>query len=110
MTRIILGLHAEGQKISREILSQLSPYLTRHISRFGDYVVDLSRQLQPLDEESELQVREDPPLQCRASIPCGTVLHVFLLYPSFVLRKPLQGFHPRPTETGRFRAAAYRLQ
>jgi hypothetical protein len=56
MTRIIRGLHAEGQKITRETLSQLSPYLTRHISRFGDYIVDLSRQPQPLDEESELLV------------------------------------------------------
>jgi TnpA family transposase len=56
MTRIIRGLHAEGQKISRETLSQLSPYLTRHISRFGDYIVDLSRQPQPLHEESELLV------------------------------------------------------
>ena len=37
MTRVIRELHGEGYEISREDLAALSPYLTRHIKRFGDY-------------------------------------------------------------------------
>jgi hypothetical protein len=32
-------------------VAALSPYLTRHIKRFGDYVLDLSVRPDPLDEE-----------------------------------------------------------
>ena len=30
-----------GYEVRREHLAQLSPYLTGHVERFGDYVVDL---------------------------------------------------------------------
>jgi Tn3 transposase DDE domain len=35
-------LMAEGYPVKREDVAALSPYLTRHIKRFGDYFVDLS--------------------------------------------------------------------
>ena len=56
MTQIIRRLKTEGQKVSRETLARLNPYLTQPISSFGNYRVDLNRLPQPLDVESELMV------------------------------------------------------
>lgn len=39
-TRIIRELIREGWKITREDLAVLSPYVTSHIKRFGDYLID----------------------------------------------------------------------
>ena len=41
MTDVLHSLAHEGHEIRREYLAQLSPYLTGHVKRFGDYVVDL---------------------------------------------------------------------
>jgi TnpA family transposase len=54
MTRVIRDLQCEGYEISRDDLAALSPYLTRHIKRFGDYYFDLGDVPQPL--ESDLSV------------------------------------------------------
>ena len=54
MTTIIRELHGEGYEISRDDLAALSPYLTRHIKRFGDYYFNLGNVPQPL--ESDLSV------------------------------------------------------
>lgn len=54
MTRVIRELQGEGYEISRDDLAALSPYLTRHIKRFGDYYFDLGNVPQPL--ESDLSV------------------------------------------------------
>jgi hypothetical protein len=43
-------LIAEGYPVKREDVTALSPYLTRHIKRFGDYFIDLSTPPQPLSE------------------------------------------------------------
>ncbi len=50
-TRIIKDLMNEGFQVKSEDLKTLSPYLTKHIKRFGDYVVDLSEIPPPLDIE-----------------------------------------------------------
>jgi TnpA family transposase len=50
-TQILRDLASEGYTLSREAVAALSPYLTRHIKRFGDYVLDLSVRPDPLDEE-----------------------------------------------------------
>jgi len=50
-TQILRDLASEGYTLSREAVVALSPYLTRHIKRFGDYVLDLSARPDPLDEE-----------------------------------------------------------
>ena len=44
---------AEGYPVKREDVAALSPYLTRHVKRFGDYFIDVSVPPQPL-AESEL--------------------------------------------------------
>ena len=54
----IQSLSAEGQKIERLSLATLSPYLTRHLKRYGDYVVDLSTTPQPLEGAITLQIEE----------------------------------------------------
>ena len=50
-TRIIDSLIREGFEIKAEDLKALSPYLTKHIKRFGDYVVDMSQIPPPLEIE-----------------------------------------------------------
>jgi TnpA family transposase len=50
-TRIIQELLTEGYKVTAEDLKFLSPYLTAHIKRFGEYVLDLSEIPPPLDIE-----------------------------------------------------------
>jgi len=50
-TRIIKNLMLDGFEVKAEDLKILSPYLTAHIKRFGDYVVDLSEIPPPLDVE-----------------------------------------------------------
>lgn len=49
-SRILHELMAEGYPVNRDDVSALSPYLTRHVKRFGDYVIDLSVIPQPLSE------------------------------------------------------------
>ncbi|WP_321994430.1 Tn3 family transposase, partial [Xanthomonas citri] len=49
MTRVLAQLRDEGSNISTEVLAGLSPYRTSHINRFGDYTLDLKRQVEPID-------------------------------------------------------------
>ncbi|EWC49319.1 transposase [Xanthomonas citri pv. glycines str. 8ra] len=49
MTRVLAQLRDEGSNISPEVLAGLSPYRTSHINRFGDYTLDLKRQVEPID-------------------------------------------------------------
>ena len=53
----IQSLHSEGHKVDRESLAVLSPYLTRQLKRFGDYVVDLQSIPQPLETAIPLPVK-----------------------------------------------------
>ncbi len=41
MSRIIQQLRREGWSICKEDLARLSPYLTSHIKRFGDFILNL---------------------------------------------------------------------
>lgn len=50
-TRIIEKLIREGFEVKPEDLKALSPYLTKHIKRFGDYIVDMSEIPPPLEIE-----------------------------------------------------------
>ncbi len=45
----VQALSAEGYKINRPLLATLSPYLTRHLKRYGDFVIDLQTVPQPLE-------------------------------------------------------------
>lgn len=49
-SRILYEMKAEGYPIKREEVAALSSYLTSHLKRFGDYVIDLSVVPQPLSE------------------------------------------------------------
>ena len=51
MTEALRALVEEGYPVKREDLTQLSPYLTAHVKRFGDYVIDLETNPPPLDGE-----------------------------------------------------------
>jgi len=51
MTRALHGLRADGVQIDREAVAALSPYIRSHISRFGQYTLDLSRTPPPVDYE-----------------------------------------------------------
>jgi TnpA family transposase len=55
-TRIIKNLMLDGFEVKAEDLKILSPYLTAHIKRFGDYVVDLSEIPPSLDVEYTFSV------------------------------------------------------
>jgi TnpA family transposase len=50
-TRIIKDLVDDGFNVKAEDLMTLSPYLTSHIKRFGDYVIDLTETPPDLDIE-----------------------------------------------------------
>ncbi|MBN9424261.1 MAG: Tn3 family transposase [Candidatus Accumulibacter sp. 66-26] len=48
-TRILRELKAEGFPIAREDVATLSPYVTSHIKRFGDYIIDAEAVPEPID-------------------------------------------------------------
>ena len=43
LTRVLHELAAEGYEIEDEAVARLSPYLTEHINRFGNYTLNLER-------------------------------------------------------------------
>lgn len=49
MTHVLKELSEEGVDISKELLNGLSPYRNSNINRFGDYNLDLDREVPPLD-------------------------------------------------------------
>lgn len=53
---IVQALSADGCEVSRETLAALSPYLTRQLKRFGDYVVDLHSVPAPLESAIPLPI------------------------------------------------------
>lgn len=56
LTYILRDLVREGYPVVREDVKALSPYITRHIKRFGDYVIDLSSAPRPLDADMAVPV------------------------------------------------------
>lgn len=49
ISKAVQILSGEGYPIRQQELASLSPYVTRHIKRYGDYVVDLQNIPQPLE-------------------------------------------------------------
>lgn len=49
ISKAVQILSGEGYPIRQQELASLSPYVTRHIKRYGDYVVDLHNIPQPLE-------------------------------------------------------------
>jgi len=54
LTSVLREMAAEGHEIRRGDVEMLSPYITRHIKRFGEYVLDVSRVPEPLDGQHDL--------------------------------------------------------
>lgn len=50
LTEVLRQLQREGYIITSEDVAALSPYMTSHIKRFGDYLLDLKQVPQGLDE------------------------------------------------------------
>lgn len=48
MENTIIELKKEGIKITKEDIKTLSPYLTSHIKRFGEYILDLNNEVKPV--------------------------------------------------------------
>ncbi len=55
----IQEMGAEGHKIDRNSLAALSPYLTRQLKRYGDYVLDLQNIPQRLEGAIPLPIAID---------------------------------------------------
>jgi hypothetical protein len=52
----------EGHDFTREQITRLSPYMTTHLKRFGQYVLDMDGQPPPLEPKSLDLVDEASPL------------------------------------------------
>lgn len=48
LTKVLHALAEEGYPVTRELVARLSPYQTEHIRRFGQYVLDMDEEPEPL--------------------------------------------------------------
>ena len=48
MTNVLYELQQEGERVTPEVVRRLSPYLTEHIKRFGQCVLDMDTPPEPL--------------------------------------------------------------
>ena len=51
MTTVLRALQHEGIRVTPEIVRRLSPYLTEHIKRFGQYFLDMATHPDPLQPQ-----------------------------------------------------------
>lgn len=54
MTRVLKEIQADGFVVDAAVLGGLAPYRVEHINRFGDYSLDLERQVAPMQFETIL--------------------------------------------------------
>lgn len=74
LTLAIQTLNASGYKVNRALLATLSPYITRHIKRYGDYMVDLSRVPPPWEGAIPLPIEIH---ELRRNRDLRAILHFF---------------------------------
>ena len=43
LTRLVQDLEQRGETVPEDAIAAISPYLTEHINRFGDYTLNLAR-------------------------------------------------------------------
>jgi hypothetical protein len=48
LTEILNQMNSEGGSITPNLIERLSPYMTEHIKRFGQYVLDMEEMPKPL--------------------------------------------------------------
>jgi len=53
MTRILKSLQAKGDQLTEEILRGTAPYRREHINRFGEYPLDLNREVEPINYKQD---------------------------------------------------------
>ena len=53
MTRILKSLQAKGYQLTEEILRGTAPYRREHINRFGEYPLDLNREVEPINYKQD---------------------------------------------------------
>lgn len=56
MTRILKNLQNDGHILNEQILSGLAPYRRQHINRFGEYTLDLDREVEPLNYKIKFNI------------------------------------------------------
>ena len=54
MTKVLAALQQEGVEVTPEVAKCLSPYLTEHLKRFGQYMLDITVQPEPLQPPTAL--------------------------------------------------------
>lgn len=59
MTYILKKLSANGIDLIKEDVAALSPYLTRHIKRFGDYIIDLDNVPNDIDMNISIPIKQE---------------------------------------------------
>jgi TnpA family transposase len=59
MTHILKELAASGVEFTKSDIAALSPYLTRHIKRFGDYEIDLENIPSAIDMAVSIPMKQD---------------------------------------------------
>lgn len=55
LTNVLNQLADEGQPAEKEHVAALSPYTTKHVLRFGDYVLDLTPPTEEITGHLQLQ-------------------------------------------------------
>lgn len=54
MTKLLQQLKQEGHAVNAKTLARISPYLTEHIQRFGEYIIDMEQEVEPISFELKL--------------------------------------------------------
>ena len=55
ISNIIIGMMRDGICITEEDIKHLSPYITAHIKRFGDYIINILSRFIPREQKLELE-------------------------------------------------------
>jgi Tn3 transposase DDE domain len=51
LTRVLADMAADGHPVTPALAASLSPYMRRHILRFGRYALDMDSLPEPLDPQ-----------------------------------------------------------
>jgi TnpA family transposase len=51
LTEVLNQMNAEGNSITPNLVERLSPYMTEHIKRFGQYVLDMEEMPEPMQPQ-----------------------------------------------------------
>ena len=54
LTDILRDLQKEGYLVNREDVALISPYITAHVKRFGDYLIDMEIVPKSLEDAANL--------------------------------------------------------